>query len=204
MTEGPPNVRPTPAQARAKHTEIARRYGRRYATKGERIIAVRCGEMRRILRSRHGTTLPNDIDSRLILQILFKLGMRKAGGLAPWLDDDEAAQLQTRRVNVSPDAISKTLALTDAERAALHVKTIPPCDVAKRDRKRRAKDRHRERERARAAAKRAARNAVPRSVYLARSLSQTQPWQAEGVSRRTWYRRRKVFQVAQDCCERSF
>ena len=152
--------------------------------------------MRKILRKRHGDVLPDDIDSRVSLQILFSLGMRDAAGLAPWLDDAEKEHLRTRRVNVHPEAISEHLDLTDAERAVLHIKSIPPCDIVKRDRKRRAKERHRERERVRAAAKRAARKAIPRDVYVAQSRSAMQPWKAERVSRATWYRRRKTPAVA--------
>jgi len=37
---------------------------------------------------------------------------------------------------------------------------------------------------------------VTRSEYLARSLSASQPWLAEGISRRTWYRRREINPVA--------
>jgi hypothetical protein len=34
--------------------------------------------------------------------------------------------------------------------------------------------------------------AEPRSLFEARSLSSSKPWQAEGVSRSTWYRRRQI------------
>jgi hypothetical protein len=196
MTEGaaPPHARPTPAQVRAKRREIAMRYAARFGTKRERIIAVRCGELRKILRNRHGAVLPDDVDSHVSLQILLRLGLRKGAAmtLAPWLDDDEIERLWTRRVDMNPEAISEHLGLTDDERAGLHIKTIPPCDIAKRDRKRQAKERHRARVRARAAAKRKARGAIPRPEYEATSKQRTKPWLIDGCSRATWYRRNRA------------
>lgn len=44
---------------------------------------------------------------------------------------------------------------------------------------------------ARARKYRAANGAKPRTVYEANSLSRTRPWEQEGISRRTWERRRK-------------
>jgi hypothetical protein len=193
MTEGaaPPNARPTPSQLRARRREVSIRYGNRFATKRERIIAVRRGELRKILRMRHGAVLPDDADSRHSLAMLLHLGLRQADArrLAPWLDEDGLKRLWTRRVDLDPEAISEHLGLTDDERADLHIKSIPPCDIAKRDRKRAAKERHRKRERDRAAANRASRNAIPRDVYEANSKQRTKPWLLEGCSRATWYRR---------------
>jgi hypothetical protein len=189
-----PNARPTPAQVRAKRREIAIRYGSQYGSKRERIIAVRRGEMRKLLRQRHGSVLPDDIDSRVSLQILLRLGLREGAAIAiaPWLDDGAIEKLWARRVDIHPEAISEHLGLTDDERAHLHIKTIPPCDIPKRDRKRRAKERHRERVRERAAAKRAARGAIPRAEYEAHSIQNTKPWLDEGIFRATWFRRRKA------------
>ena len=39
--------------------------------------------------------------------------------------------------------------------------------------------------------------AEPRSEYEARSLARLTPWQAEGISRATWYRRRRKHSVGQ-------
>jgi hypothetical protein len=83
------------------------------------------------------------------------------------------------------DAVGKYLGLTDELRTMLGIKTIGACDVTKRQRarRRRAQDRkHKE-------AKRRMKGAKPRAAYLANSLSRTQPWKTERVSRRTWYYR---------------
>jgi hypothetical protein len=33
---------------------------------------------------------------------------------------------------------------------------------------------------------------IPRDEYLANSLSRSKPWESEGISRATWYRRNKI------------
>lgn len=48
-----------------------------------------------------------------------------------------------------------------------------------------------ERERIRSEKRRRAAGVRPRQVYLAESLTAQQPWKKEGISRATWYRRRK-------------
>lgn len=32
---------------------------------------------------------------------------------------------------------------------------------------------------------------IPRADYIANALSTTRPWESEGISRRTWYRRQR-------------
>lgn len=53
-------------------------------------------------------------------------------------------------------------------------------------------DMKRERERDRGQRRRSAAGAIDRKIYEANSLSPLRPWDAEGVSRRTWERRRKA------------
>jgi hypothetical protein len=80
------------------------------------------------------------------------------------------------------DDLGEYLRLSDAERSEWGVRTIGAHDLSKRQRTLRRKRQNRERE----AARRLRRGATPRS----RSLSRVQPWKAEGISRRTWERRR--------------
>jgi hypothetical protein len=89
------------------------------------------------------------------------------------------------------DALGARLRLTDDERTYLRITTIGACDVNKAERQHRRRLRKRERDRTKAATKRRKRGAKPRAVYLAQSLSASAPWKSEGVSRRTWERRRK-------------
>ena len=63
--------------------------------------------------------------------------------------------------------------------------SLPPVDMTKAElaERKKAKKRDRDRERRRKA------GAVPRAVYEATSKTKLKPWEAEGISRRTWYRR---------------
>jgi hypothetical protein len=75
------------------------------------------------------------------------------------------------------------LAVTNQERERLRLWTIAPYDMSDEDMRaqRRAKERNRKRRR---------RQSLPRSAYIADSVSRQRPWLAMGISRRTWYRRR--------------
>jgi hypothetical protein len=93
----------------------------------------------------------------------------------------------TKPWKLRADRIAKMLKVTDAERTALRLTTIGACDVSKTERLRRRKERHRAAQQAR----RRKRGVMPRDQYLALSLSRTKPWEALGISRRTWERRGK-------------
>ena len=82
------------------------------------------------------------------------------------------------------DSVARQLGLTYRTREELRIRTIGAKDVGKRGRavlrKRKA--------RLRQEARRRKQGAKPQSESLAR----TQPWKALGISRRTWFRRRKA------------
>jgi hypothetical protein len=81
------------------------------------------------------------------------------------------------------DACAHGIKLTYAVRQALQITSIGSIDKTKAQRTRLRKERNRDRE----ARRRYAAGAKPRGV----SLSRTRPWQAEGISRRTWFRCRE-------------
>jgi hypothetical protein len=81
--------------------------------------------------------------------------------------------------------------VTYAVRERLGFNAIGCWDVSIEEREDLALVRKRERERKRSAAKRAAQGCQPREQYLAQSLTSLRPWETEGISRRTWERRRK-------------
>jgi hypothetical protein len=89
------------------------------------------------------------------------------------------------------DPLGAKLRLSDAERTYLRITTIGAYNLNKAARKRRNLLRKRERDRIKSAEKRIQRGAQPRQTYLALSLSARAPWKAEGISRRTWERRRR-------------
>jgi hypothetical protein len=87
----------------------------------------------------------------------------------------------------TPDGWAKILHLTYKKRQALGITTIGSIDVRKRQRE----ELRKQEKKAREARRRRARGIKPRS----QSLSHTKPWNALGISRRTWYRRQKTAQT---------
>ena len=73
-------------------------------------------------------------------------------------------------------------------RQVLGITMIGAYDADKRERRRRRKERNRQSKET----QRRQRGAKLRSEYEAKSISRSKPWVAEGISRRTWYRRFKT------------
>jgi hypothetical protein len=86
------------------------------------------------------------------------------------------------------DQLAKYLGLTYAMRKKLDIRVIGACDVGARARKAIQKQERRKRE----ALRRRAKGAKTRADFLANSFSRLQPWKSEGISERTWRRRRKA------------
>jgi len=89
-------------------------------------------------------------------------------------------------VHEKAQILGDSLGLTAKEREMLKITTIRPYDqtVEEREALRKARKRERDRERQR-------QRRQPRAEYLAANhLSRTRPWEAEGITRRTWERRR--------------
>ena len=189
-TQYSPNVK------RAPQT-ILRRTPRCHVAKPRADIrAIRLGELCKLLRSRHGATLPDDDQGRAELAVLaHHLAMlpgdqlkRLAGAIdtwAPWLDEDDRDELVDRvthrPIKFKAAAVGDALRLTCAERNALRITTIAAVDAP--DIKTAARDKKRQQRRL------AGRK--PRAAYLAASLSRTKPWEADGISRSAWERRRR-------------
>jgi hypothetical protein len=107
---------------------------------------------------------------------------------AGWLNADEQSDI----LNLPPHWYSGAylgdrLELYDAHRAQRNIRTIDAFDVTREERVtiNRAKDQKRKE------AARRSRGAKPREQYETQSLSRTQPWKSEGISRSTWERRRR-------------
>jgi len=115
---------------------------------------------------------------------------------APHVDRGQATAMVHSELEGPPELIAddiagKAVRLPYAERLERTITTIGSFDADKAMRTKLAKDRRRERDRLNAAEKRRANGATPRDVYEANSLSRTRPWEAEGISRSTYDRRRK-------------
>lgn len=83
--------------------------------------------------------------------------------------------------------LGRDLQLTAIEREACNIRTIEAVDESKEERKARLREAKLIRDRER---KRVERGAIPREIYEQNSFSQTKPWEAEGIKRRAWEKRR--------------
>jgi hypothetical protein len=202
--------RADPATKAALHREIAIRYAWRDRNRRSRcnapvLMKVRLRELERIFTSRYGRTLPDDDAGRDDLLIaahtIAGLGGEVARNIVawaamwcPWMFTAEAEAIADRVVanpyRFKADTLAWRLRLTYAERTALNLTTIGAIDFNKAARLQRRKGRA-------ATARRKARARMPRAVYLAGCASRSKPWEAFGISRRTWERRGKpVSQVS--------
>jgi hypothetical protein len=84
------------------------------------------------------------------------------------------------------------LHVTKAEWQSLNLRTIAPLDMTRNERKQERKLRNR----LRMHHKRRREGMKSRAEYESNSLSRTKPWLAQGISRRTWERRRKADEKA--------
>jgi hypothetical protein len=112
-------------------------------------------------------------------------------------DDEiaEAIEQAEQRNDLAPaDRLAAILGLEYADRQRLAICTIGAIDKSKRERTIERKERKREKDRIQKAIKRRARNAISREEYLAESLTRNPPWEQEGITRRTWERRRVASQ----------
>jgi hypothetical protein len=172
----------------------------------ERLIGrIRIGDMNKLLAERCSgdrTTyeLPDDDAGREYLMILLQhygfTNPHKMGQIiklrAPWMEIDEVVRT-LERVNAYPrkwraDTIGRELRLTNADRLRLGIRTIAAFDITPEERKQQRKLRDRLRKRLR---RRTVEHRMRRDEWLvANSTTRTKPWEAAGISRRTWYRQR--------------
>lgn len=110
---------------------------------------------------------------------------------APWLTAGEQRELVGRSLanpqRWTADQLAWRLRLTKEQRHMLGITTIGAIDESKSARTKR----RREREKQRRKASRRAQGAIPRAEYEQHSLSRSKPWIDEGISRASWYRRKR-------------
>jgi hypothetical protein len=165
---------------------------------------LRLREIEKLIRRRHQGPVPDpgDTDSRddclayIRAAALALSGQSMAAWCrmwAPWAAEADllpiVSSAATRRRMMTADGCAGLLCVTMAERTALKLKTIGACDLPKATRKKLVKDRKRERDRKRQEERRRQAGRKDRASYVSESLSTSKPWQALGMSRRTWYRK---------------
>jgi hypothetical protein len=115
---------------------------------------------------------------------------------APWLDPNEidAAQLKPEKAQT----LGNKIGLTAELRTRLGITSIRPCDQTLVEFKAAARDRRKQRGRKYRRLKRAQAGCMTRAAWLEQnSTSRDKPWKAEGISRRTWYRRQRLAQTVE-------
>ena len=162
------------------------------------MTSLRLKELSRLFKDRYGgELLPNDDAGQDDLEIfahhLAQLTNPRGRILscielrAPWMKPAEAElfvkSILSTRSRLTADRLAQRLGLTMDDRMRLRIGTIGAidCDRASREKARRARSRTASKKR------RAAAGATARE----RSRTRTKPWNDMGVSRATWYRRRK-------------
>lgn len=177
-----------------------------------RVLIVRLRELTALVRSRYALGLDTDDADRLLLPIarlLFRIYADKGkvasdenltGELAAWcaehtplISDDMviaiAIEAMARPELENKIALGCRIMLTATEREALSIGTIRPCDLTPAQFELARTEKRRVRNRALQTAKRRKAGAAPREHYLAQSRSRTRPWETEGISRATYYRK---------------
>jgi hypothetical protein len=183
---------------REERAEIRRRYRRRGKIG---MSTLRTAELDRLFHHRYrGDVLPDDDAGRADLRIMVHTLGRRSDPLqrieawlarrAPWFAGEDRDRLVEAALD-NPlrwraDTLGRMLGLTTTERALLKIRTIGPIDSTAAERKeaRRLKSIERKRQIRRAAGK-------PFSAERMRnSVNSQAPWEAAGIARCTWFRRR--------------
>lgn len=162
---------------------------------------VRIRHLNKLARHRYSDgngdyILPDDAEGRaLAMAIVTHQRFKSAGWLfkfccerAQWLDPNEIDRKALRPKKA--DALGQELRLTAELRGKLGLNSIGSCDQTRRERTMLQKAKRRERDRERQRRKRLMAGKQSRADYLASALSRTRPWEQEGTSRRTWFRKR--------------
>ena len=167
---------------------------------GGPLHGLRLRDLETIFRHRYGGTLPDDDagreDAVLVLHHMVGVAVDPRGRMrrwlstwCPWLETAAAEQMVERAIakprRYRADTLAAKINLQSHERAAWRITTIGAVDLRRDARLAARKEKKRQAEMTR----RRARGAQSRAKFLASSLSNTKPWLAEGISRRTWYRR---------------
>lgn len=162
------------------------------------LLAIRIAELSRFLVDRYGTTLPADDagrDEAFVMACHLSRTQRGDRSIrewlalrAPWMDAKQVDEITTTAMRLqlrwTADKLARRIGLDFATRVRLGLKTIGAidCDAIQRKAIRAEKDRDRKRDKRRDS--RANRSTV--------SISEAQPWRKEGISRSTWYARRRT------------
>jgi hypothetical protein len=181
-----------------------RQKGKRRRPSPMQLVGLRIRDLCILFRSRYSghDRLPDDDagrdDLKIVLNHLACLAHPRnhvtnwINTWAPWLTAGEqrdiVGPILANPQRWTADQLAWRLRLTKEQRNMLSITTIGAIDESKAVRTKRRL----ERERTRRKNSRRAKGALPRQTYEQQSISRAKPWIAEGVSRASWYRRRKA------------
>jgi hypothetical protein len=169
-----------------------------------KLAALRAADARRIVVRKHGVAIRESesavADLRFLAVVMSAVeeGERRYGNFvavnAPWFEsrvlDTWARALGVQRRPTAAD-ISEHFGLTWAQRCAWGIRNLPPVDVRGEQLRTLKAQRRRELDKARKCRRRAKQGKQTREEYRETALANARPWEAAGVSKRTWYRMRK-------------
>jgi hypothetical protein len=175
-------------------------------SKRETIRRLLVGDLRRVYHHRYGPALPDDDAGREDLELILmpiSLAPKAAAEkmkyqieiLAPWMPEPVAAALIDNLMQLplwyrrpSFKEVGERIRLTNAEREMFKAWRIAPVDMTAADmaEQRKAKKKARDTLRRRQA------GVISRQAYLANAKTRQKRWEAEGISRATWYRQRET------------
>ena len=190
-------------RANVKWFSTKQKHGKRRRPSPMQLIGLRMRDLTSLFRSRYGgsTLLPDDDAGRddlfvAINHLACLAHPRKhitnwIETWAPWLTVAEQRELVgpalANPTRWKADALAWRLRLTKEQRNMLGITTIGAIDEGKAARTKR----RRQRERERRMASRRAKGAIPRTEYEQKAISRAKPWVADGISRASWYRRKR-------------
>jgi hypothetical protein len=165
------------------------------------LVTLRLNDLAKLFRGRYGHVLPDDDAGRddLLVAIHHLACLPHPQKpiehwleiWAPWLTIAERKVIVGDALSCpmrwKADALAWRLRLTAADRATLGITTIGAIDENKAARKKRRKAQARKR----MAKLRRKQGGKSRNVYEEQSLEHVTPWAYEGISRATWYRRKR-------------
>jgi hypothetical protein len=179
------------------------------AGKWEVLRRLRYGDVLKLIRFRYGANPPDDDAARPdVMELLFLASMAPTGWeekvrhaielYAPWMPTDEVESF-IQHLSVTPhyqklrtaEELGRVLNLTNADRERLKLWRIKPVDMTDEELAKQSKDR----ERNRRTAKRRLAGIPTRETRRVQFESSQKPWEALGIHRRTWERRRAAVKV---------
>ena len=174
------------------------------------ILNLRLKDLNRLIAHRHGGdaatyTLPDDDAGREYLYILIShyanvdpnAPQRIIKLRAPWMSADDAERVIDMAFNYQrrwrSSTLGRELNYSEAEWRMLRLRTIGPTGMTPEERRRISDAARKERARRRKGTK-------TRVHYEGGSLSRRKPWEKEGISRASWYRRNRETNSRETSC----